>query len=116
MRPAIAHRHAEALCRTNGNVGAEIAGRSDQRQRQRIGGNDGDAAFCLQRRDGRARIIQPAMCAGILEQRAEDVGLVEIARGVADDQRPAEWFGAGAQHRQRLRMHLVIDKEGFRFH
>ena len=43
------------------------------------------------------------MRAGILKQRAEHVGLVEIACRIADDQRPAERFGAGAQHGQRLR-------------
>ena len=43
-------------------------------------------------------------------------GLVEVARRIADDQRPAERFGAGAQHRQRLRMHFVIDEECLGLH
>ncbi len=89
----------------------EIAGRGDQCQRQRITSDDGDAAFGLQCGDGRAGIEQSAMRARILEQRAEHIDLLEIARGIADDQRPAERFGAGAQHRQRLRMHFMIDEE-----
>ena len=40
MRPAKSHRHAEALRRTNRDIGAELAGRSKQRQAQEIGRND----------------------------------------------------------------------------
>ena len=37
MRTAVAHRHAEALRRTDGNISAELARRFDQCQRERIG-------------------------------------------------------------------------------
>ncbi len=51
MRAAIAHRHAEALRRTDRDIGAEFAGRGEQRQRQQIGGDDGQRALGMQRRD-----------------------------------------------------------------
>ncbi len=48
-----------------------------------------------------------------MQQRAEHFGVTEIGEGIADDQIPAQRFGAGAQHRQRLRMHFRIDEERF---
>jgi hypothetical protein len=56
VRAAITHRHAEALRRTDGDVGAEIAGRGQQRQRQQIGGDDGEAALRVDGLNGRAQI------------------------------------------------------------
>ncbi len=40
---------------------------------------------------------------------------VEIGEGIADDQIPAQRLGAGAHHRERLGMHLRVDKECLRF-
>ena len=116
VRSAIAHRHAEALRRADRDVGAEFTGRGQQRQRQQVGGDDRDAAFIMECGDRGARVAHRAVCAWILKQRAEHLGLVEIVRRIADDQRPAERLGAGAQHRQRLRMHRLIDEERVRLH
>ncbi len=47
VRAAVAHRHAEALRRADGDVGAHLARRHEQRQRQQVGGDDGQAAACV---------------------------------------------------------------------
>ena len=56
MRAAIAHGHAEALRRADGDVGAEFSRRREERQRQEVGGDDGERAGAMQlgrwRRDG----------------------------------------------------------------
>ena len=111
MRAAIAHRHAKALRRADGDVGAEFAGRGDQRQRQQIGGDDGQRALGVQRRDRRPQIAHRARGTRILQQAAEHFRLIEIGEGIADDQAPAERLGAGAQHGERLRMHFRVDEE-----
>ncbi len=116
MRSAIAHRHAKALRRSDRDVGADFAGRGDQCQREQVGREHGNRALGLQRRDRRARIAQRAGRPRILQQAAEHIGLVEIGGRIADDQRPAERLGAGAQHRQRLRMHVAVDEERLRLH
>ena len=61
MRPAIAHRHAETLRRADRDIGAELAGRGQQRQRQQIGGDDRKRALGVQRRDraGAGRAPRP---------------------------------------------------------
>ena len=40
----------------------------------------------------------------------------KIGADIAHNKRPSQRLGAGAQHGKRLRMHLAIDKEGFRLH
>ena len=113
MRSAIAHRHAKALCRSDRDIGAEFAGRGDQRQRQQIRGHHRERALGVQRCDRRTQIAHGAGGARILQQAAEHLGLVEIGEGIADDQLPAQRFGAGAQYGERLRMHVLVDEEGF---
>ena len=54
-----------------------------------------------------AQVAHRAGAARILQQRAEHLGLVEIGEGIADDKFPAQRLGAGAQHRDRLRMHVA---------
>ena len=59
VRAAVAHRHAEALRVADDDVGAELAGRHQQRQREQVGGDDRKAAplawtASMHRRAGRA--------------------------------------------------------------
>ena len=65
------------------------------------------------RSDRRTQIAHRTGRARILQQRADHVGSLEIDNGIADLQPPAERFGAGPQHRKRLRMHLMINKKCF---
>ena len=80
MRAAIAHRHAKALRRADRDVGAEFAGRGEQRQRQQIGGDDRERALGVQRRDRRPQVAHRAGRARILQQRAEHLGACEIGQ------------------------------------
>jgi hypothetical protein len=48
VRAAVAHGHAKPLGGANGDVGAELAGRHEQRQRQRIGGENRHSAGRMQ--------------------------------------------------------------------
>ena len=59
------------------------------------------------------QVAHRARCAGILQQAAEHFRVIEIGEGIADDQIPAQRLGAGAQHRERLRMHFRVDEERF---
>ncbi len=111
VRPAIAHRHAEALGRAQHDVGAELAGRGQERQRQEIAGDDGEAALGLDGGDGGAQVADAAVAGGVLQQRAEHGLAVELGQGIARDQLDALMAGAGLQHGQRLRMHAVVDEE-----
>ena len=113
VRAAIAHRHAEALRRADGDVGAEFAGRGEQRQRQQIGGHDGERALGVQRRDRRPQVAHRARCARILQERRRTRRPVEVGEGIADDRRPAERLGARAQHRDGLRMQSASTKNDF---
>ena len=92
MRSAITHRHAEALRRADGDVGAEITGRGQQRQSQRIGGDNGERALGPQCRDRRSQIADRTMAAGVLQQRAEYICLVEVAE-ITDGHGPAQRLG-----------------------
>ena len=49
VRSAEAERHAEALRRADGDVGAELARRREQREREQVGGDDGEPALRLRR-------------------------------------------------------------------
>ena len=48
VRAAVAHGHAKPLGGADRDVGAEVAGRHEQRQRQRIGGENRQSAGRMQ--------------------------------------------------------------------
>ncbi len=56
MRAAIAQRHAEALRRTDDNVGTPFAGRLEQAERQQVGRDDRQRAGVVRRGD-HARVV-----------------------------------------------------------
>ncbi len=114
VRSAIAHRDAEPLRRSDRDVGAELAGRSEQGERQQVRGHDRKRPLGAQRCDRRAEVAHRTRCARILQQRADHFGLVELGQGIADHQRPAQRGCARAHHRERLRMHLLVDEEHLR--
>ena len=93
---AIAERHAEALRGTDGDVGAELARRLEQREREQIGG-DGDPAPDLANGVDEAReIADDAVGGRVLQERAEDGGVgIELGR-VADHDLDALRHRAGA--------------------
>ena len=112
VRPAVAERHAEALRRADGDVRSELARRREQAEREQIGGNDhahvrGVGAFAQG-----AVVRDAAAGAGIGDQKSKELGIAEgeLSR-VADHDLDTGRFGARAQHGERLRMHVAIDKE-----
>ena len=114
VRPAISHRHAKALRRTDRDIGAEFARRGQQRQRQQIGGDDRQRALCRATPQSAGRRSRTAPdVPGYCSSAPNTSAVFEIGEGIADHQTPAQRLGAGAQHRQRLRMHLAVDEERF---
>ncbi len=71
MRAAEAHRHAEALRRTHHDVGAHLARRRQQRQRQRIGADDDQRVCFVRGADLRRQFAHRAGGAGILQHQRE---------------------------------------------
>ena len=65
----------------------------------------------VQRRDRLPEIADVSECAGILEDRAENDGRIEIFEGVADDDVPAQRLGPRPDHVDGLRMAVPIDEE-----
>ena len=114
MRPAIAHGHAEALGGADGDIGAELAGRSDQRERQGIGRHDRKRACRMQSRDRRPEVPDLAAASGILQQRSEYRVRIELAQRITRHDAPAQRLGAGADDRERLRVAVAIDEESLR--
>jgi hypothetical protein len=66
-----------------------------------------------QPRDRLAKIADLAERAWILEQGAENRCGIDVLHGVADDNLPAQRFGAGLQHGESLRMAIAVgEKDG----
>ena len=71
MRPAESHRHAETLRRTHHDIGAHLARRRQQRQRQRIGADDDQRIRLMRGADLRRQLAHRAGGAGILQHQRE---------------------------------------------
>jgi hypothetical protein len=110
MRAAVAHRHAEALSRTEHHIRAEFARWRQQQQAEQIGCDTGQRLLGMQRLDRRAQVADLAVGVGVLQQRAEHLLRRDILDG-ADHQFEAEGLGTGLHHRERLRVTVLIDEE-----
>ena len=99
MRSAIAHRHAEALHRPDGDLRAQRSRRLGQGQRQRVGDEDDDRAVRLRFFDRIAEIAVDAERVGPRHQQGRGL-VVAFALGDLD----AERFGARAHNVHRLGM------------
>ena len=114
MRAAIAHGHAEALGRAHGNVGAQFAGRGEQRQRQQVGCHDGHGAGAMELVDERAVIADFAGGAGIGQKCGKHRFRLQILGGIANDDVIAKGAGAGLDDADGLRMGIAVNEEGVR--
>lgn len=114
MRATVTNRNAETLRGADSDIRAHLAGRFEQRQRQKIGGDGGNRARLVQAGNQAGEIADMAVCAGILENRAEHVDRIEIGEGVADDHLPAERGRAGLDQCDGLRMAIGVNEEGGR--
>ena len=110
VRTAVAHRHAEALRRADDGVGAPLAGRLQQRQREEIGGDHDVAARSVDGRHHRRVIAHVTVHGRVLQQHAEDV---RRRRGTCrtDDDLDVERRRARAHDVERLRQHFVGDEK-----
>ncbi|CRE28185.1 Uncharacterised protein [Bordetella pertussis] len=109
VRAAEAERHAEALRRTHGDVGAPLSRRLDQRQRQQVRHAGDHGALRVRGLRQFAVIGHAAQAVRILQQHAEAFG--QPARLVADHQFDAQALGARAHHFERLRVAVLRHEE-----
>ena len=115
VRAAAAHRHAEALRRAAGDVGAELARRRDEGQREQVGGDDEGGAVGVDARRVAAHVVQRAAGRRPLREDREVVAALDQAipllGRVGEDDLEAERRRARAQHLDRLRMGVAGDDD-----
>jgi len=114
MRAAEAHRHAEALRRTERDVGAHGAGALEQHQGHQIAGDRDHGALGLEFGDRGREVDDLAACVRVLQQRAEAVVAASLG-SLAVDQLVAEVVRTGAHHVDGLREAGLVDEEHVRF-
>ena len=115
VRPAEAHRYAEALGVAQSNICTQFSRRLQQNQAHDVGGNGHDCAFCFQTVDNVLQVLHITVFTDVLEQRAEVFALVGLGK-IADHQFKTEIFGAGFHHVQSLRINALVHKETLGFH
>ncbi len=112
VRPAEPERHAEALRVADDDVGAELAGRRQQREREQIGGGRDQHLRGVGAGDDRSDVDDGAVIVRVLQQRAEHLRRVEGPRVGSGDLEPdPERLGAALQHGHGLREDPVRDQE-----
>ena len=112
VRPAEAHRHAEALGAANGDVGAPLAGRHEHDQGHRIAAGHDLPARGMRTLGHAAQLTHRSIGRGVRQQRAAE-GLAREIGGhrIANDDRDAEPARAGLDDRNRLGVAPGIDEE-----
>src|SRR5262245_21434497 len=75
VRAAVSHWHAESLGAAYRDVGPELAGRREQRERERVGGYGSKRAAGAGGCDDRAQIADLAAGAGVLQQYPEQFAI-----------------------------------------
>ena len=116
MRAAESHRHAEALRRADSDVGAVLAGRGQKRQREEVGGDDGETALLLHAGDDRGGIPHATGCGRVLHEgpeRLRQVGRVGLGERQVGEVEP-ERFRPPVEHGARLREEVGIHQEKIR--
>lgn len=111
VRAAVPHRHAEALAVAHRDVGAPLARRHQQCQRQQVGRrrDQRPGRMCLLA--DRAEVMDRAVRRGILQEAADDaIAELELLRRLHLHRHPAR-LGAGDHHGDCLRMAVGIHQE-----
>ena len=85
VRAAEAHRHAEALGRTDNYIRAPFTRWGEQRQREQVGGHQHQRTARVQCFDERTIVAHIATGARILQHRGEAVGIAGGRRGTDHD-------------------------------
>ncbi len=109
VRATVGHGNPEPLAVPDGHVGSPLTRRHEQCQREQIGRRGDERARRVRALAQRPEIAQPAVRARILHQGADHpVAETKLLR-VAHDDLDAPRFGPRADHRDRLRMALLVD-------
>ncbi len=114
VRAAEPDGHPEPLRGADGDVGAKLARRAHQGQRERIGGDGRERAARVRRLDGGPQIAHGAARAGVLQQHTEQIaGQVTdgLRRRIGDDKPYPQRLRAGTQHRERLGQAVGVSEE-----
>ena len=111
VRAAVAHRHAEALRRTQHHVRAPFARRREQHQAQDVGGDRDGHAVGLGALHEIGVVMHGAVGGRVLQQRAVQLVVQRDGLEVADHQLDAERLGARLQQLDGLRETFVRHEE-----
>ena len=114
VRTAESHWHPEPLGGAERDVGADLAGRGDQCQRQQIGTDGDQCAAVVGLRGQRGPIRDPAAGPGQLGDDAEEPTVRQAIPQIGGDDLDAQRLGAGGHHRRGLREHVGIDGQPVR--
>ena len=118
MRATEAERHAEALGVADDDVGAHLARRLEQGQREQVGGDHEQRVVRMDHPGIAVPFGEPAARRRVLHQHAEIIAggelLVEGLGGAHDFHRQPERLGTGLQYLDGLRMGIAGDQEGVR--
>ncbi len=111
MRAAKAHGHAEALRRSEGDVGAKLARRHKQRQGEEIGRHGSQRTGLVERGDDRPEIANLAGGAWIRQKRAEHAVGLQIREGIANYDLESKAPGASLDDTDRLGVGVAVHEE-----
>ena len=109
VRAAESHWHTEALGGAERDVGTQLAGRGDQRQRQQVGAQRDQGPALVGLLDELRPVRHPPAGAGQLRDDPEEVTLGQPVAQVGGDDLDAERLGAGGQDRGRLGEQVGVD-------
>ena len=105
VRAAVPQRHAEALRAAQRHVGADLAGRRQHRQRQKVRRHRDQRAGVMRAAAHGRQVRQRPVGGRVLQQHAERLLAREVeALGVADPHVDAQRLGARAHDFDRLRV------------
>ena len=112
VRAAVAQGHAEALRGAHADVGAELAGRAQQAQREQVGGDAQHGARGVGGLGQVRVVLDRAVARGVLHEHAAEPGALPVDGAlVADQDLDAERLRARAHDRDRLRVAALGDEE-----
>ena len=111
VRAAKAQRNAEALRRTNSDVGTLLTGAAPEHRSKRVGGENRGDARSARRREGRRQVTHAPRRRRVLRQQTEGARLgaptIEVHQNDLDLQRQRP----RPNHLDGLRMHILRNKE-----
>ena len=111
MRTAESHRNPEALGGAECDVGPDIPGRGDQRERQQVGAERHQGAPFVRLLDERRPVGEASTGTGQLRDHAEELPFGKTVAQVSGDDLDTEWLGAGGQHGGGLGEDIDVDSQ-----